>query len=115
MCPAQYSLHCRIVAYRVKHHSFHFPIGADSVETVLHTEDVLGTPAKTLHHFHLRHGDRVTSEVNVTNQARLSTEASSDGFTVDLTDPEMRLLHDGQDENVDQQYTVALLSIMVIV
>ena len=61
-----------------------------------------------LHHFHLHHGDFVRVEVTATNGAEASTSATSDGFTVDLTDPSMLQLVDGLDLKHDKQYSVSV-------
>ena len=81
---------------------------AGSSELLLHTEGPLpeSTTTLALHHFHLHHGDEVRSEIDVTNNALLTTTSTSDGFTVDLTDPIMESLVDGLDVNDDRQYTV---------
>ena len=77
---------------------------------LLHTEKGISesTNASVLHHFHLKHGDIIRSEVVVTNQALLSTSSSSNKFTVDLTEPIMLDLVDGLDIKNDMKYTVCI-------
>ena len=76
-------------------------------EELIHTESGLisaGTVER--HHFHLHHGDHVRVEIEETNGAEASTSAISDGYTVDLTEPVLIKLVDGDDVNNDIQYTV---------
>ena len=76
--------------------------------TSMHTEDM--DPNKDydmeLHHMHFTHGDTVQISVSVTNRAGSSTEAESNGFLVDLTDPVMYTLRDGYNSDKDLEYTV---------
>ena len=83
-------------------------LGADEVEELYHEENDIDTsvPNKALNHFHLHHADVVRSVITVTNGALLSTDATSDGFTVDLTDPIMDKLVDGHDVDNDARFTV---------
>ena len=77
-------------------------------ETLIHTER--RSPSVNmleLHHFHLHHGDMVRINVTATNNAKLSSSATSNGFTVDLTKPKMLLLVDGDNPQHDLQYTVS--------
>ena len=46
--------------------------------------------------------------MTATNGAEASTSATSDGFTVDLTDPSMLQLVDGDDLKHDKQYSVSV-------
>jgi len=86
-----------------------FDLGAGTTEAVIHTEkDILPTESSlTLHHFHLHHGDFVRVDVSATNRAGASTSETSDGFTVDMTDPNVLQLVDGADINEDKQFTVS--------
>ena len=84
-------------------------------ETLIHTEK--RSPSVNmleLHHFHLHHGDMVRVNVTATNNAELSSSASSDGFTVDLTKPKMLLLVDGDNPQHDLQYTVSRKVDMIV-
>ena len=60
------------------------------------------------HHFHLHHGDFVRVEVTATNKADSSTTVTSNGVKIDLTEPKMSQLVDGEDLNDDMQYTVII-------
>ena len=57
---------------------------------------------------HFYHGDEVHVTVSVTNGAGSSSVAASDGFTVDLTDPVMYSLVDGNNPDVDLKYSVSI-------
>ena len=80
-----------------------------SKESIIHSEKKIGSSvsALQLHHFHLHHGDFVRIDVSATNRAEASTVATSDGFTVDMTDPSVLQLVDGDDLNHNRQYTVS--------
>ena len=77
-------------------------------EELIHTEDDLNPEIKSLmlHHFQLRHGDQIRTIIRATNPARSSTAATSDGYTVDLTDPILDILTDGKDVSLDPVFTV---------
>ena len=64
------------------------------------------TSALLLHHFHLHHGDEVRTEVTATDGAESAVSVTSDGYTVDLTDPILDGLVDGLDSNKDPKFTV---------
>ena len=84
-----------------------FLIGHNEM-TSMHTVDM--DPNKDydmeLHHMHFTHGDTVQISISVTNGAGSSTEAESNGFLVDLTDPVMYTLRDGYNSDKDLEYTV---------
>ena len=61
-----------------------------------------------LHHFHLHHGDVIRVKVTATNGAEKTTSATSNGVTVDLTEPRMTQLVDGTDVLHDVEYTVSI-------
>ena len=61
-----------------------------------------------LHHFHLHHGDVIRVKVTATNGAEDTTSATSNGVTVDLTEPRMTQLVDGTDVLHDVEYTVRM-------
>ena len=84
-----------------------FPDGA-STETLVLSERGIAPSANsvTLTGLHLHDGDRVRVAVTATNNVDASTTASSDGVTVDLTDPVMIRLVDGDRLDDDLQYTV---------
>ena len=86
----------------------HATLGNVNEESLMHTEKTaVSVSMLELHHFHLHHGDFVRVNVTATNKAELSSSATSDGFTVDLTKPKMLLLVDGDDPQSDLQYTVS--------
>ncbi|KAI8487517.1 hypothetical protein Bbelb_347510 [Branchiostoma belcheri] len=58
------------------------------------------------HKFHLHHGDHVTVQLEVTNQAMDSTVTSSDGFIMDMTKPVMVHLGDGAEPGEDRAFSV---------
>ena len=64
------------------------------------------TSALLLHHFHLHHGDEVRTEVTATDGAESPVSVTSDGYTVDLTDPILDGLVDGMDPSNDHKFTV---------
>ena len=76
----------------------------------LHTEKNLAPSVSSLerHHFHLHHGDFVRVDVTSTNRAETSCSVTSDGVTVDLTDPKMLQLVDGDNLQHDKEYTVSV-------
>ena len=78
--------------------------------TSMHTEDMDPNTEydMELHHMHFTHGDTVQISVSVTNGAGSTTEAESNGFLVDLTDPVMYTLRDGYNSDKDLEYTVRL-------
>lgn len=61
-----------------------------------------------LQHLHLYHGDFVRVKVTATNGALVEASATSDGFTVDLTEPRMMRLVDGANIAHDLEYTVSV-------
>ena len=63
------------------------------------------------HHFHLLHNDDVRVEVKVTNNAEGSSSVSTSGFVIDLTEPVMMALVDGDNIDEDMQYTVCTIRI----
>ena len=56
--------------------------------------------------FHLHDGDKVRVEVTATNNVDDSVHATSDGVTIDLTDPVLVALVDGDTVDTDLQSTV---------
>lgn len=85
-----------------------------SQETLISTERGLATSGSSVNltGFHLHHGDRVRVAVTAMNNVDVSTTATSDGVTVDLTDPVMISLVDGDSFDSDLQYTVWLVSML---
>ncbi|XP_077996024.1 uncharacterized protein LOC144449371 [Glandiceps talaboti] len=59
------------------------------------------------HHFHLHHGDFVYVEVEGINNALSGTDISSDGYTVDLTEPTLYYLGDGNVPGQNSRYTAS--------
>ncbi|KAI8482777.1 hypothetical protein Bbelb_394390 [Branchiostoma belcheri] len=57
------------------------------------------------HKFHLHHGDHVSVQLEVTNQAMDSTVTSSDGFIMDMTKPVMVHLGDGAEPGEDRAFS----------
>ena len=55
-------------------------------------------------HFNFANGDEVNVEITAFNEADLTTTASSNGYTIDLTSPEVTALHDGLDSSIDHDY-----------
>ena len=88
--------------------SAHFKFLGDRDYNVIHSEtlDPNTYNQLELHHMHFYHGDQVQVSVTVTNGAGSSTESSSDGFTVDLTEPNVYSLVDGYGTEEDLKYTV---------
>ena len=56
-------------------------------------------------HFSFTNGDEIVVEVTAINGAGLSTSVSSDGYTIDLTAPEVTVLQDGPDSALDLEYS----------
>ena len=81
-------------------------------ETLIRSERGIASPVNSanLTGFHLHDGDRIRVEVTATNNVEASSTATSDGFTVDLTDPVMIKLVDGDSLDADLQYTVRVRS-----
>ena len=64
--------------------------------TIIHTDEVGGAESSvTWNHFSLGHGDKVYVSVTAVNGAGMSAITSSDGYTVDITPPELEGLIDG--------------------
>jgi len=78
---------------------------------ILHTETNLAPSVSSLerHHFHLQHGDFIRVDVTAINRAETNCSVTSDGVTVDLTDPKMLHLVDGDNLQHDIEYTVRIL------
>ena len=90
--------------------------GNVSRESLIHTDTVApDTNALELHHFHLHHGDFVRIELTATNKAELTVSGTSDGLTVDLTEPIMLRLVDGDHLSRDLQFTVIIKTIIILI
>ena len=55
-------------------------------------------------HFNFANGDEVKVEITAFNGAGMTATASSNGFAIDLTSPEVTALHDGLDSSIDHDY-----------
>lgn len=58
-----------------------------------------------LHSLHLQNGNFITVDIMVINNAELSTTASTNGYAIDTTGPEMKLLKDNMDDRMYQNDT----------
>ncbi|XP_035668224.1 uncharacterized protein LOC118410558 isoform X2 [Branchiostoma floridae] len=76
---------------------------------IIHQKTSVGPVATHInwHKFHLHHGDRVSVQLEATNQAMASTLTSSNGFVMDLTKPVMVHLGDGTEPGKDREFSVA--------
>ncbi|XP_070573744.1 uncharacterized protein [Ptychodera flava] len=76
----------------------------------IYTRDSLPAETKSInwHHFHLKHGDYVYTEIEAINYALTGTKLASSGFTVDLTEPIFSFLGDGDKIGADTSYTESL-------
>ena len=85
----------------------HVHTAPDSVREVVHREELEPyRSTHTIYHLHLHHRDYVNILVMAENGARLTTHISSSGYLVDLTQPIIRHLNDGNDTTRDSMYTV---------
>ena len=87
----------------------------ENKEELIHTEPSINSKAKSLalHHFHLKQGDEVRTEITATNKAMTPVTSSSTGFKVDLTDPILVALVDGPDLSKDPMFTVSEINIQI--
>ena len=85
-----------------------FSSDGTSPDTLIRSEHGLASSVSSVNltGFHLHDGDRVRVAVTATNNVDASTSATSDGVTVDLTEPVLITLVDGDSLDSDLQYTV---------
>ncbi|XP_070573717.1 uncharacterized protein [Ptychodera flava] len=88
--------------------------GSQSAQNI-HDRESLPAATRSIkwHHFHLHHGDYVYTEIEAVNKARSPTRIYSDGYTVDLTEPNFIFLGDGNITKVDQKYTSSTSQVAV--
>ncbi|XP_070573761.1 uncharacterized protein [Ptychodera flava] len=82
------------------------PSEGSQVPQSIHDKESLPAVTRSIkwHHFHLHHGDYVYTEIEAVNKARSPTRIYSDGYTVDLTEPEFIFLGDGIISKVDEKF-----------
>ena len=80
------------------------PAGSGVPPVLVHTENVGSRTDYVGNHFSLANQDMVHVVIEAFNGAQLKTAASSDGYTVDFTPPEVSQLVDGDDILADTKH-----------
>ncbi|XP_070574642.1 uncharacterized protein [Ptychodera flava] len=77
--------------------------------TIIHDAESVSSSSNFInwHHFHLHEGDFVYVELEAINNALGGTDVSSDGFTIDITEPILYFLGDGSTPGIDRRFTAS--------
>ena len=88
------------------------PVGSETA-VLIHTENVGSQTDYVGNHFSLSSQDVVNVMIEAFNGAQLKTVASSDGYTIDFTPPQVSLLVDGSDVLTEVKYQTSTDELLV--